>query len=298
VPGRLPTEAARPEAAGAALRGLLPRADPDRRTRLLAILNLTPDSFHDGGADASADDAAKRAERLVGEGADALDLGGESSRPGADGVPEAVELDRVLPVLERVADLGVPLSVDTVKAGVAREALRRGATIVNDISGATADPAMLEVCADAGCGLILMHMRGKPRDMQAHARYEDVVGETKRFLAERAEAAIRAGVSPGRILLDPGLGFAKTADHNLEILARLSEYHDLGFPIVVGASRKSFLSRYSDGDDSDDRLEATLAVTAAAVLAGAQVLRVHDVRANRRAAAAAEAVAAARRETR
>jgi dihydropteroate synthase len=277
---------------------LVPRVEPERRTRLLGILNLTPDSFHDGGVDASVAEAVERARRMVDEGADALDLGGESSRPGSDGVSEREELDRVLPVLERVTDLGVPISVDTVKASVAREALRRGAAIVNDISGATADPEMLNVCAEAGCGVILMHMRGRPRDMQAHARYDDVVGETKRFLGERAEAAVRAGVPPARVLLDPGLGFAKTADHNLEILGRFSEYLDLGFPIVVGASRKSFLSRYSGTDDTADRLEATLAVSTAAVLAGAQVLRVHDVRANRRAVAAAEAVAAVRKETR
>ena len=280
------------------LSDLIPRAEPDRRTRLLGILNLTPDSFHDGGIDGSVDDSVERARRLVSEGADALDLGGESSRPGSHGVTEAEELDRVLPVLERVAELGVPISVDTVKSGVAREALRRGAAIVNDISGGTADPAMLDVCAEEGAGVVLMHMRGRPRDMQTLARYDDVVDETRRFLAGRAETAIRAGVTPGRILLDPGLGFAKTAEHNLRILARLEDYVSLGFPVVVGASRKSFLSRYSDTDDTADRLEATLAVSAAAVLAGAQVLRVHDVRANRRAVAAAEAVATARKETR
>jgi dihydropteroate synthase len=169
---------------------------------------------------------------------------------------------------------------------------------VNDISGGTADPAMLDACAEAGAGIILMHMRGRPRDMQALAEYDDVVEETKRFLAERAEAAIRAGVDSSRILLDPGLGFAKTAEHNLAILGRLPEYADLGFPIVVGASRKSFLSRYSDGGGTADRLEATLAVSSAAVLAGAQVLRVHDVRANRRAVTAAEAILAARKGAR
>jgi dihydropteroate synthase len=280
------------------LRDLIPRAEPGRRTRLLGILNVTPDSFHDGGIDASADDSAERARRMVDEGADALDLGGESSRPGALDVPEARELDRVLPVLERVVGLGVPVSIDTVKSGVAREALRRGATIVNDISAGTHDPAMLGACAEAGAGVILMHMRGRPREMQALAEYDDVVEETKRFLAERAEAAVRAGIAASRILLDPGLGFAKTAEHNLAILAGLSEYADLGFPIVVGASRKSFLSRYSDGAGATDRLEATLAVSSAAVLAGARVLRVHDVRANRRAVAAVEAILEARKEAR
>jgi dihydropteroate synthase len=157
---------------------------------------------------------------------------------------------------------------------------------------------MLDACAEGGAGIILMHMRGRPRDMQALAVYDDVVEETKRFLAGRAEAAVRAGVAPSRILLDPGLGFAKTAEHNLAILARLSEYAALGFPIVVGASRKSFLSRYSEGQGPADRLEATLAVSSVAVLAGAHVLRVHDVRANRRAVTAVEAILAAREETR
>jgi dihydropteroate synthase len=227
---------------------------------------------------------------MVDAGADALDLGAESSRPGAEPVSVAEERERLLPVLERVVGLGVPISVDTVKAAVAREALRGGASLVNDISGATQDPEMLAVCAESGCGVILMHMRGVPRDMQSRTDYDDVVDETKEFLSERAAAAVRAGVAEDAILLDPGLGFAKTEEHNLEILARLPEYTTLGFPIVIGASRKSFLSRYSGSTGTGTRLEATLAASALAVLGGAFVLRVHDVEANHRAVATAEAI--------
>jgi dihydropteroate synthase len=268
---------------------LLPRRDPLRRTRLLGVLNLTPDSFYDGGRDASPEAAAARARAMVDAGADALDLGAESSRPGAAPVSEREELDRLLPVLERVADLGVPVSVDTVKAGVARRALAAGARIVNDISALTFDPEMAAACAEAGAAVILMHMRGSPRDMQTRTDYDDVVSEVARCLAERLEAAVRAGIPERNVLLDPGIGFAKTADQSLELLRRLPELLALGRPVVVGASRKSFLSRYS-GDAPAERLPGTLAAGVLAVQRGAHALRVHDVDEHARALRAAEAV--------
>jgi len=271
------------------LREIIPRRDPERRTRLLGILNLTPDSFHDGGIDSSTEESVGRARAMVEAGADALDLGAESSRPGAEPVPETEELRRLLPVLERVVEFGVPVSVDTVKSGVARRALRAGATLINDISALTADPALAEVCAEAGAAVILMHMRGRPRDMQRRTDYTDVVSETIRGLEERMETAVRAGIPERRVLLDPGIGFAKTAEQSLEILRRLPEYAVLGRPLVVGASRKSFLRRYS-GETTAERLPGTLAVTALAVRAGAHVLRVHDVRENAAAVRTAEAV--------
>jgi dihydropteroate synthase len=271
------------------LQGIIPRRS-DRRTRLLGILNLTPDSFHDGGVDASVADTVRRARRLVEDGADALDLGAESSRPGAAPVPEAEELRRLLPVLEAVVELGVPVSVDTVKAGVARRALRGGARIVNDISALAHDPEMAGVCAESGASVILMHMRGSPRTMQTRTDYADVVGEVRAHLERRIEHAVRAGIAESRILVDPGIGFAKSADQSLELLRRLGELRALGRPVVVGASRKSFLSRYS-GKETEDRLPGTLAVTALAVRDGADVLRVHDVKENAAAVRTAEALA-------
>jgi dihydropteroate synthase len=254
---------------------LLPRRDPLRRTRLLGVLNLTPDSFYDGGRDASPEAAAARARAMVDAGADALDLGAESSLPGAAPVSEREELDR--------------LSVDTVKAGVARRALAAGARIVNDISALTFDPEMAAACAEAGAAVILMHMRGSPRDMQTRTDYDDVVSEVARCLAERLEAAVRAGIPERNVLLDPGIGFAKTADQSLELLRRLPELLALGRPVVVGASRKSFLSRYS-GDAPAERLPGTLAAGVLAVQRGAHALRVHDVDEHARALRAAEAV--------
>lgn len=273
----------------AELEALIPRRDPERRTRLLGILNVTPDSFHDGGVDTTPGEAAERGRRLVEEGADALDVGAESTRPGASSVSERDELDRLLPVLAGLRDLGVPISVDTTKARVASRAVDAGASIINDISGLQRDPEVASVCAETGAALVLMHMRGDPSNMRGLAHYVDVVDETIRFLGEAVEHAVRRGVPESRILVDPGLGFAKTPAHNLEILRRLGEYHELGRPILLGASRKSFLAPF-DGASSSDRLEATLVTTTLAVQAHVAVLRVHDVRANRRAILTTEAV--------
>jgi dihydropteroate synthase len=226
---------------------------------------------------------------MVEAGADAIDLGAESSRPGADPVPVADELGRLLPVLEQAVELGVPVSVDTVKAEVARRALAAGATIVNDISGLTFDPAMSDVCAQAQAPVILMHMRGTPRDMQTRTDYADVVGESLEFLETALAWGARAGIPEEKFIVDPGIGFAKTAEQNLEILRRLGEYGALGRPVLVGASRKSFLAGFG-GPTTDDRLAGTIAVSVLAVLGGASILRVHDVAENIQAVRTAEAI--------
>jgi dihydropteroate synthase len=226
---------------------------------------------------------------MVDEGADALDLGAESSRPGAAEVSAAEEWDRLLPVLAGARALGIPVSVDTVKASVAKRALDAGATMINDISAMTRDPEMAGVVADAACPVVLMHMRGTPADMQERAVYGDVVAESLRELDTAMSRALSSGVREENILIDPGLGFAKTAGHNLSILQRLREYTTLGRPLVVGASRKSFLGRIT-GDTQESREDATLAVSALAVAGGASVLRVHEVGRNVRAALTAEAV--------
>lgn len=292
-PGPLPstTSIARPRVNLSELDAWLPSVDPGRRTRILGVLNLTPDSFHDGGEDPTPLAAVARGQRMVEDGADALDLGAESTRPGADPVGADEELHRLLPVLERLVDVGVPLSVDTMKAAVADRALAAGATIINDVTGLRHDPEIAAVCAERGAALVLMHMRGTPATMRSMTDYEDVVEETIRFLAQAVETAVRAGVPESRIAVDPGLGFAKTADQSLEILRRLPEYQTLGRPVLVGASRKSFLGRFQ-GHDSEDRLAGTLASTTLAVLGGAGIVRVHDVLENRRAILVTEAVLA------
>ena len=268
---------------------LIPRRDPTRTTRILGILNLTPDSFSDGGLFFDRTAALEQARAMIEAGADALDLGAESSRPGAESISQEEELRRLLPVLEEVVSLGIPVSVDTVKATVAQEALARGASIINDISALHADSGMARVCANAGAGVILMHMRGTPRDMQTRTHYDDVVRESIAFLKEARAQAISAGIAEDNVFLDPGIGFAKTSEQNVEILRRLREYQTLGQPLVVGASRKSFLSRFG-GDSIEDRLPATLAVSILATMRGAAILRVHDVAENVRAIRVAEAL--------
>jgi dihydropteroate synthase len=272
---------------------IIPRREAGRRTRILAIVNLTPDSFHDGGLDSSLEGCAARMRRLVDEGADALDLGAESSRPHSRGITPREELERLLGPLERAVELGVPVSVDTVKAGVAREALRRGASIVNDISALSADPAMAEVCAEADAPVVLMHRRGSPQTMPNLTSYDDVVAETLDFLEERMEFAIRSGIAEEKIILDPGIGFAKTASQSFEIVRRLDEYTTRGRPVLLGASRKSFLAQPC-GESTEGRLEGTLAVSALAVWAGVSILRVHDVSANVKVARTTEAALATR----
>jgi dihydropteroate synthase len=244
----------------------------------MGVLNVTPDSFSDGGRFLDVDAAVEHGLALAAEGAAVVDVGGESTRPGAAAVDEAEELRRVVPVVAALCEAGVRVSIDTTKRAVAEAAVSAGATMVNDISA-----SLWEVAASAGVSWVGMHMRGTPATMQSLASYDDVVSEVCAFLAERAAAAVSAGVRD--VWIDPGLGFAKTAEHNLVLLRRLREVASLGFPVLVGASRKSFLGALTDGAGVDDRLEASLAAAVWAGLNGAAMVRAHDVRATVRAMA-------------
>jgi dihydropteroate synthase len=263
------------------------------RTVVMGVLNVTPDSFSDGGAFSDTAQAIAHGGKLVAEGADIVDVGGESTRPGAQPVQPREEATRVVPVVRALAG-AVTVSVDTYKASVAAAALDAGAELVNDVSGGTLDPELYAVVASHRAYVILGHMRGTPAEMNALARYDDVVGDVKRELAERIDAAVAAGVPATRILVDPGLGFAKTGEHNLALLARLGELAALGVPIVVGASRKAFLGRLT-GKDVRERELATAAAHTAAILGGAAMVRVHDVAAQRDAIVVADAIRGARR---
>ena len=258
------------------------------RPLVMGIVNVTPDSFFDGGRYADARAAAARARRLVEEGADLVDIGGESSRPGAAPVPADEELTRVLPVLEALGGLGVPVSVDTTKPEVMREALARGATMINDIT-ALAAPGAIDVVARSDAAVCLMHMQGDPQTMQANPVYRDVVAEVRDFLAARAAACIAAGVGPARIVVDPGFSFGKATEHNLRLLARLDAIAALGYPVLVGLSRKSSLGRIT-GETPADRLPASLTGAILAVQRGAKIVRVHEVAATRNALAVLAAV--------
>ncbi len=243
--------------------------------RLMGVVNVTPDSFSDGGEYLDPVAAIRHGLELVGDGAEILDVGGESTRPGAEPVEEAEELRRVVPVVEGLAGKAT-VSVDTSKAAVAAAAIEAGAAIVNDVTALGGDPGMAGLCADRQVGVVLMHMPGNPRTMQDDPTYEDVVDDVKRYLAERVEAAVAAGVDEQRIWLDPGIGFGKTLEHNLELLRRLGELRELGRPLVVGTSRKSFIGKI-DGSGVSDRLGGTIASSVLAAAGGADVLRVHDV---------------------
>jgi dihydropteroate synthase len=256
---------------------------PADRIAVVGILNVTPDSFSDGGRFSGVDDAVTAGARLHSDGADLVDIGGESTRPGAQRVPAEEELRRVLPVIEPLAAGGVPVSVDTYRARVAERSLHAGARVVNDVSGGLGDPDMARVVRDAGCPWILMHWRGHSADMQRLARYTDVVADVRHELCRRVDDAVTVGVDPSRLVLDPGLGFAKTAAHNWALLAALDSLVGVGLPVLVGASRKAFLGTLlaeADGTPRavGEREDATTAITAYAALAGAWGVRVHEVR--------------------
>jgi dihydropteroate synthase len=246
---------------------------------VMGVINVTPDSFSDGGLFLDPQEAIAQGLRLEAEGAAILDVGGESTRPGAEGVSAAEELRRVLPVIEGLADAGAEarLSVDTSKAEVAAAAIRVGATLVNDVTALRGDPEMAGVIAASGAGCCLMHMLGDPRTMQRDPRYDDVVSDVKAFLEERMAIAVAAGIEEQRIILDPGIGFGKTIDHNLELLRRLDELVAIGRPLLIGTSRKSFLGRITGRDKPADRLAGTIATCVLAYERGAQVFRVHEV---------------------
>jgi len=251
--------------------------DLSARTRVVGVLNLTPDSFSDGGRFLDGAAAVDRAVQMAEEGAAIVELGAESTRPGAVPVPEEEELRRLVPVLQRVrAAVDLPLAVDTYKPEVARVALQEGAEIINDVYGARGEGRIAEVVARAGAALVIMHMQGTPRDMQVNPFYRDVIGEVLAFLRDRVAFAERVGVRPDSIIVDPGLGFGKRLEDNLALLNRLGEFRRLGRPIMVGPSRKSFIGRVLDLP-VEARHEGTAACVAAAVLHGASFVRVHDV---------------------
>jgi dihydropteroate synthase len=245
---------------------------------IMGVVNVTPDSFSDGGRYLDAEAAIAHGLSLGAEGADILDVGGESTRPGAPSVPEDEELRRVIPVIEGLIAAGCQarISIDTSKRSVAARALDAGATLVNDVTALRGDPGMAGVIAAAEADCCLMHMLGDPRTMQDDPRYDDVVGDIKAFLAERMAFAVESGIALERILVDPGIGFGKTVAHNLELLARLGEFLDLGRPLLIGTSRKSFLGRLT-GREVDDRVAATVATCVLAYERGARIFRVHDV---------------------
>jgi len=268
------------------------------RPVVMGVVNVTPDSFSDGGRFADADTAVAHGKRLAREGAAVLDIGGESTRPRAAPVPEAEELRRAIPVISALAaeDGDAELSVDTTKPGVAQAALAAGATIVNDVSAFRAAPEMAGLVAGAGAMCCLMHMLGEPRTMQEAPRYDDVVSEVKAFLEERLRFATSEGVLEERVWLDPGIGFGKTVEHNLELLRRLGELVAIGRPVVVGTSRKSFLGRLAGGRDESERLPGTIATNVLALERGATVFRVHDVAEVADALRVSAAVVGTRRE--
>lgn len=250
------------------------------RTYIMGVLNVTPDSFSDGGQFHTLETAIAQARSLVQAGADIVDVGGQSTRPQADEVTLEEELQRVIPVISQLYSSGswsVPISVDTTRAAVARAAVQAGARLVNDISGATYDPDMLVTVAELKVPIVLMHIRGTPKTMQQLTDYKDVVQEISQWLVERAEAAIAAGIALEQIILDPGIGFAKTYAQNLEILQRLQELRALGYPLLVGTSRKSFIGHILNQPDPQARVWGTAATCCAAIAGGADILRVHDV---------------------
>ena len=260
------------------------------RTHVMGIVNVTPDSFSDGGRFLDTEDALKQGISMAEEGADIIDIGGESTRPRAEPVDAAQEISRVVPVISALRErLGTPISIDTMKSDVAAAALDAGADIVNDVSAGRFDPQMLGLVGGRRVPLVLMHMLGEPRTMQAAPSYEDVTEEVAAFLQERAQAARAAGIAADRIVVDPGFGFGKTREHNLELLRNLRRFTELGYPVLAGTSRKSFIGATLDLPVGE-RLEGTAATVALAVAAGASIVRVHDVGPMRRVASMVEAV--------
>jgi dihydropteroate synthase len=265
--------------------------DLSRRGAIMGILNVTPDSFSDGGRHAALADALGHARRMIAEGAEILDIGGESTRPGAAEVPVAEEIARTAPVIRAIRrEWDGCLSIDTMKAAVAAAALEAGADVVNDVTGLTGDPAMTAVCRDAGCGVVVMHMQGTPRTMQADPRYGDVVAEVRAFFEERLATLAAAGLDPAALCFDPGIGFGKTLEHNLALLRHLGDLSPDGRPLLLGVSRKSFIGKILGTTALEDRNWPTVALTAYGRDLGVRLHRVHEVKPNVEALRMAEAI--------
>lgn len=257
----------------------------------MGVLNITPDSFSDGGLHFDLDAAVDHGLRMVDEGADIIDIGGESTRPGSDPVTREEEIRRTIPVIAALAPkVPVPISIDTYKSDIARRALDAGASIVNDISGLRFDPGMARVVADHGVPVVLMHIKGTPKSMQTNPVYSDLISEIVDYLRESIRIALEAGLREDLIIIDPGIGFGKTFDHNLEILNNLGKFSGLNKPLLVGPSRKAFLGKILGDAPATDRLEGTAAAVTASILGGAHIVRVHDVREMVRVARVADAI--------
>jgi len=295
-PLQLSAEAISARPAGAVLRDLLAEARAGHRTLIMGILNVTPDSFSDGGQFFDPEAAVAHAERMAAEGADILDIGGESTRPATfathSPLPVEEELRRILPVIEAVTARlpTMPISVDTYKAAVARQAVMAGAAMVNDISALRADPDMPPTLAELGVPVCLMHLPGLPTAIPLKPEYRDVVAEVREHLRERAQAAQMAGIAPEKLVIDPGIGFGKTAEQNLELLRRLRALTTLGYPLLVGVSRKSTIGKVLGGLPPEERLEGTAAAVAISIANGASIVRVHDVKAMARVARMSDAI--------
>ena len=265
------------------------------KTLIMGVLNVTPDSFFDGGKYVEIDKALSHVDKMINDGADIIDIGGESTRPGSHGVSERVELERVIPAIkEAVKRFNVPVSIDTTKSKVAKVALEEGASMVNDISGLKFDPEIARIVAAYGAGLVIMHTPSHPIDMQNMTNYESIVHDIIKSLSESVELAESAGVSPYSIMVDPGIGFGKTTEQNLKLLKHLNEFLILRKPVLIGPSRKSFIGRIIGSDNLDDRLEGTSATVAIAIMNGASIIRVHDVRFMKRVAKIVDAIVNAR----
>ncbi|MBA4371886.1 MAG: dihydropteroate synthase [Thermodesulfovibrio sp.] len=265
--------------------------DFDKKTHIMGILNITPDSFSDGGMHFDPAKAVDHALRMVDEGADIIDIGGESTRPGSDPVPLEEELRRTIPVIRAIAQrISIPLSIDTYKAEVAKQALEAGAAIVNDISGLRFDPEMPKTIAAFRVPVVVMHIKGTPRDMQINPSYDALIPEIIEYLRECIAIATRAGISEEMLILDPGIGFGKTFEHNLQIINRLSEFKALGKLLLVGPSRKAFIGKILDNAPASERLEGTAAAVTASILNGAHIVRVHDVKEMARVTKVADAI--------
>lgn len=264
--------------------------DFENKTYTMGILNLTPDSFSDGGSYTDVETAVKRAKKMVEEGVDIIDVGAESTRPGADYIEEETELKRILPVIKRlVTEVDVPISIDTYKSRVAEECIKVGAHIINDIKGLKGDPDMAKVVAKYGVSVIIMHIQGDPQNMQKNPEYDNIIEDIKGSLEESIDIAVKAGVSPKNIILDPGIGFGKTFEGNLEIIKKLCEFKKLEYPILIGASRKGFIGNIL-GTPPLDRLEGNLAVAVISAYNGASIIRVHEVKETVRALKVADSV--------
>jgi dihydropteroate synthase len=265
--------------------------DFSRKTHVMGIVNVTPDSFSDGGAFLERERAIAQAEMLAEQGADILDIGGESTRPGSDPVPFEEEVRRTMPVIESVAKkVSLPISIDTYKAAVAQRALDAGASMVNDVSGLSLDPDMARLVATYRVPVIVMHIKGKPKDMQENPVYHALIPEIKEFFRQRIAVAVGAGIPEDLVIIDPGIGFGKTFDHNLQILRGLGEFGCLGRPVAVGVSRKAFLGKILDGASVTERLEGTAAAVAVSIMNGAHIVRVHDVKEMVRVAKVVDAI--------